>query len=138
MSQTVASAIVLGVLLATILILQRPLVAGRGDAAVEADELLRADLEAGKVAKYREIRDAELDRRTGKLSDADWRDADRRLREEAVELLRQLDELGPAGDPARPADEAARASAEQAALEDPAGARDEGARTREPRPSWEA
>ncbi len=31
-----------------------------------------ADLEARKEAKYREIRDAELDREQGKLSDADW------------------------------------------------------------------
>ena len=32
-----------------------------------------ADLEAAKEAKYREIRDAELDQRTGKLSEEDHR-----------------------------------------------------------------
>ena len=53
----------------------------------------RAALEAAKEAKYREIRDAELDWRTGKLSDADYREQDRRLRAEAVEILRELDEL---------------------------------------------
>jgi hypothetical protein len=53
-----------------------------------------AALEAAKEAKYREIRDAELDHRTGKLSDADWREIDRRLRAEAVEILRRLDEAG--------------------------------------------
>ena len=53
----------------------------------------RAALEAAKDAKYREIRDAELDWRTGKLSDADYREQDRRLRAEAVEILRELDEL---------------------------------------------
>ena len=31
----------------------------------------RAELEAAREAKYREIRDAELDYRTGKLSDDD-------------------------------------------------------------------
>ncbi len=53
----------------------------------------RAALEAAKEAKYREIRDAELDHRTGKLSDEDFRRLDRELRAEAVELLRRLDEL---------------------------------------------
>jgi flagellar biosynthesis/type III secretory pathway M-ring protein FliF/YscJ len=53
----------------------------------------RDELEALKEAKYREIRDAELDHRTGKLSDADWRAADRELRREAMELLRRLDAL---------------------------------------------
>jgi hypothetical protein len=53
----------------------------------------RAALEAAKDAKYREIRDAELDWRTGKLSEEDYRAQDRRLRAEAVELLRELDEL---------------------------------------------
>ena len=53
-----------------------------------------ADLEAAKEAKYREIRDTELDFRTGKLSEADWRAQDRALRAQAVELLRRLDALG--------------------------------------------
>ena len=53
----------------------------------------RADLEAARDVKYREIRDAELDLRTGKLSDADWRALDRGLRAEAVEILQRLDEL---------------------------------------------
>jgi hypothetical protein len=51
-----------------------------------------AALEAAKEAKYREIRDAELDRGTGKLSDGDWAALDARLRAEAVELLNALDE----------------------------------------------
>ena len=64
--------------------------------ARESDEQLeaeRAELDAMKETKYREIRDAELDFRTGKLSEADWRVVDRGLRAEAVEILRQLDEL---------------------------------------------
>ena len=54
-----------------------------------------ADLEAAKEAKYREIRDAELDFRTGKLSEADWRAVDRELRAEAMDLLRELDAVAP-------------------------------------------
>jgi hypothetical protein len=63
-------------------------------AADEAQGAHRDDLEAAKEAKYREIRDAELDYRTGKLSEADWRALDRELRAEAMDLLRRLDELG--------------------------------------------
>ena len=51
----------------------------------------RAELEALKEAKYHEIRDAELDRRTGKLSDDDWEALDAQLRAEAVEILKRLD-----------------------------------------------
>jgi len=70
-----------------------PLRPGQSEEEVGRDEARRADLEAAKEAKYREIRDAELDHRTGKLSEADWREQDRRLRAEAVELLRALEEL---------------------------------------------
>jgi hypothetical protein len=58
------------------------------DAAVRAE---LADLEAAKEAKYREIRDAELDQRTGKLSEADYRVLDAELRAEAIALLRKID-----------------------------------------------
>jgi hypothetical protein len=63
-------------------------------AVEEAEAARREDLEAAKEAKYREIRDAELDYRTGKLSEEDWRALDRELRGEAMDLLRRLDELG--------------------------------------------
>ena len=53
----------------------------------------RAELEARKEAKYREIRDTELDREQGKLSREDWARADVELRREAVEILRELDRL---------------------------------------------
>ena len=64
----------------------------------------RAALEAAKEAKYREIRDAELDFRMGKLNDADYRATDRELRAQAIEILRELDALTPedAADPASP------------------------------------
>jgi hypothetical protein len=60
-----------------------------------ADEI--AELEARKEAKYREIRDAEMDLRTGKLSAEDHRVLDRQLRAEAVVILKALDDAG-AGD----------------------------------------
>jgi hypothetical protein len=63
-------------------------------AVEEAEAARREDLEAAKEAKYREIRDAELDYRTGKLSEEDWRALDRDLRAEAMDLLRRMDELG--------------------------------------------
>ena len=71
----------------------------RGDTAereVERDEGRRADLEAARDAKYQEIRDLEMDHRTGKLSEEDWRVLDRDLRAEAVDILHQLDQLGDA------------------------------------------
>jgi len=55
-------------------------------------DLERDELEAAREAKYREIRDAELDYRTGKLAEEDWRALDDQLRAEAVEILRRLDE----------------------------------------------
>ena len=51
------------------------------------------ELSAAKEAKYREIRDAELDYRMGKLSREDWRAVDRELRGEAIAILRELDRL---------------------------------------------
>jgi hypothetical protein len=65
-----------------------------GAVTEDAEAARREDLEAAKEAKYREIRDAELDFRTGKLSEEDWRALDRELRAEAMDLLRRLDELG--------------------------------------------
>ena len=50
----------------------------------------RDELEAAREAKYREIRDAELDYRTGKLSREDYEAVDRALRAEAVEILNRL------------------------------------------------
>ena len=76
-----------------VLAITAPLRAGRRVERVAADRGERADLEAARDAKYAEIRDAEMDYRTGKLSEADWRGLDRQLRREAVELLHRLDAL---------------------------------------------
>ena len=51
-----------------------------------------AELESRKEAKYREIRDTELDHAAGKLSDEDFRRQDAELRRDAVAILKQLDE----------------------------------------------
>ena len=83
--------VILVVLAVIVLVVSGPLRSRRSEEAAESAE--RADLEAARDAKYREIRDAELDYRTGKLSEADWRVLDRGLRAEAVEILRRLDEL---------------------------------------------
>jgi len=58
----------------------------RGGADLERDEL-----EAAREAKYREIRDAELDYRTGKLSREDYESIDSALRAEALEILNRLE-----------------------------------------------
>jgi hypothetical protein len=51
----------------------------------------RAALEAAREAKYRDLRDAELDYRTGKLSSADYEAIRARLRLEALEILDRLE-----------------------------------------------
>jgi hypothetical protein len=53
----------------------------------------RVELETAREAKYREIRDTELDYRTGKLSREDFAATDGALRAEAVEILDWLDAL---------------------------------------------
>jgi hypothetical protein len=54
-----------------------------------------ADLEARKQAKYREIRDAEADRASGKLTEEDYRRLDGELRAEAIDILKKIDRLRP-------------------------------------------
>jgi type II secretory pathway component PulM len=81
--------IILAVLVVVVLFVSAPLRRVRQEAG-RSGEL--AELEAAREAKYREIRDAELDRRTGKLSEGDYEAIDRSLRAEAVEILKALDE----------------------------------------------
>jgi hypothetical protein len=61
----------------------------------------RADLQAAREAKYREIRDTEMDYRTGKLSQEDYAAVDGTLRAEAVEILDRLAALGDAPEDAK-------------------------------------
>ena len=56
----------------------------------------RSALEAAREAKYREIKDAELDFSTGKLSREDYEQLSATLRAEAVEILDRLTALGSA------------------------------------------
>ena len=60
------------------------------DAAYEAEA---ADLEARKQAKYREIRDTELDQAAGKIGAEEFARQDGELRAEAIEILKQIDAL---------------------------------------------
>ena len=53
----------------------------------------RDELEAAREAKYREIRDTELDYRTGKLSHEDYETIDADLRAEAIAILNELERL---------------------------------------------
>jgi hypothetical protein len=85
--------LVLVVLVIVVAVIAAPLRAGRRTEVVPTAE--RGELEAAKEAKYREIREAELDYRTGKLAREDWRALDTTLRSEAIELLRRLDALDP-------------------------------------------
>jgi hypothetical protein len=81
--------IVLAILIAVVV--GRPL--RRGDTEERHETARLQELRAAKEAKYREIRDAELDHQMGKLSREDWRSVDRDLRGEAIEILRELDRL---------------------------------------------
>ncbi len=65
----------------------------RGDRDAISPAERRAELEAAREAKYREIRDTELDYRTGKLSQEDYAATDGALRAEAVEILDWLEAL---------------------------------------------
>jgi len=62
-------------------------------AAIARDELARDELDAAREAKYREIRDCELDFLTGKLSPEDYRAIDAQLRAEAIEILDRFERL---------------------------------------------
>jgi hypothetical protein len=84
-------------LAAVIAVVSRPLFTTRaphdpsepGDSRAPA----RTELEVAREAKYREIRDAELDYRTGKLSPEDYEAVNGALRAEAVEILDRLEAL---------------------------------------------
>jgi flagellar biosynthesis/type III secretory pathway M-ring protein FliF/YscJ len=57
-----------------------------------------AQLTAARESKYQEIRDAELDFRTGKLSRGDYDAIDASLRAEAIDILDRLDAARAADD----------------------------------------
>jgi hypothetical protein len=99
--------IILAILFVLVLFVSAPLrhVREAGEAAAELrrldGETELAELEAAREAKYREIRDAELDHQTGKLSDEDYAEIDAALRAEALEILDALEAAGGATIPSR-------------------------------------
>jgi hypothetical protein len=105
--------LILAVFLLVIAVVAAPLRRGRVEETERREAVELAELEAAKEAKYREIRDAEMDFRTGKLSKEDHRALDRQLRAEAIQLLRRIDAIKPAAE--APASGAADAAAEAAA-----------------------
>jgi hypothetical protein len=86
----VAFLVVLAILFAVVVLVSAPLRAARRGPEPSGE---LTELNARREAKYREIRDAELDRATGKLSDPDFRAIDTQLRAEAVEILDEIERL---------------------------------------------
>ena len=87
----VAALVILAAICAVAWLVSAPLRWGGERMQAEVSDRV-AELRAHRDAKYREIRDAELDLQTGKLSAEDHRALDRQLRAEAMEILRGLDE----------------------------------------------
>jgi type II secretory pathway component PulM len=81
--------LVLVVLAIALYAISGPLLSARRASAIASDDV-RA-LEAARDSKLQEIRDAEMDMRTGKLSDDDYHAIDGALRSEAVQILERLD-----------------------------------------------
>jgi hypothetical protein len=90
--QVVEFLVIFAILLAVVAFVSAPV---RRALATQSDDespdSTLAELEAAREAKLRELRDAELDHRTGKLSDADYEELDRALRAEAIEILHDID-----------------------------------------------
>jgi len=91
--------VLLVVVVAVVVIIAGPLRRPKADSralerATPATDQAVRELEAAREAKHREIRDAELDHRTGKLSDADFEAIDSTLRAEAIAILKRLDATG--------------------------------------------
>jgi len=85
--------LVLALVAVVAVVLLAPLRTGDAERRAAEESAEHAELAAARDAKYREIRDAELDYRTGKLAEAEWRAQDRQLRAEAIDILRRLDAL---------------------------------------------
>jgi hypothetical protein len=84
-----AAMLTLMLLAAVMAVVSQPLLVARKPE--ESDTPRRSELEAEREMKYREIRDTELDYRTGKLSQDDYEAVNGALRAEAVEILNKLE-----------------------------------------------
>lgn len=98
MVETLLSLLVVG---AVVVWLVQPLFSVVNEPEVDA---ARTELEDAKQAKYREIRDAELERAAGRLTAAQFEEIDRELRREALALVAKLDTLGGSRPKPRPAE----------------------------------
>jgi hypothetical protein len=93
-----AALLTLVLLAAVIAVVASPLFSRRSTSVLESADLAElsadlAELQSAREAKYREIRDAELDYRTGKLSRKDYEAVDSSLRAEALVILDGLQAL---------------------------------------------
>jgi hypothetical protein len=89
-------ALAIVILLALAWFVVQPLRRGEGEepaAGTEVEDPVLAELEARKEAKYREIRDGEIDRAQGKLTEEDFHRQDAELRAEAIAILKELDRV---------------------------------------------
>lgn len=102
MTSLVEIVLVLVLVAAVAALVSAPLRSRAAEREGPAGSLRREQLEAARESKYRELRDLEIDYRTGKLSDEDYAALDRALRAEAIEILRGLDELDPPAAPGGP------------------------------------
>jgi hypothetical protein len=67
-----------------------PILKGVDEKVVDAE---RAELEDAKQAKYREIKDAELEFKAGRMTEDQWHTTDQELRREAMLILAKIDTL---------------------------------------------
>lgn len=81
----------LAMFIAVVLLVSMPFWRKGGASTTEDPEI--AALKAAQEAKYREIRDAEMDRESGKLSEDDFRELDAELKRDAVAILDRLEAL---------------------------------------------
>lgn len=70
-----------------------PILNGVDERVVDAD---RSELEDAKQSKYREIKDAELEFKAGRMTEEQWHETDKELRREAMQILAKIDTLGAA------------------------------------------
>ena len=97
--EIVVAILTLALIAVAILVVSAPLRSARSPLGIDPAQARmepgdgRLELEAAREAKYSEIRDAELDYRTGKLSREDFAATDGALRAEAVEILDRLAQL---------------------------------------------
>lgn len=78
-------------ILAVVTFMAWPILNGVDERVVDAE---RRELEDAKESKYREIKDAELEFKSGRMTEQQWNETDQELRREAMQILRAIDTLG--------------------------------------------